>query len=177
MPAGPVALTLIYTYLTLLTLFVLYAFAQLWPSVSSAVQGTTTNSATSSFLFWTFSGTGETRMLILVGLGGALGSIARAFVQLNSHVVHTYQNVKRSLPVYYTKPIIGLVLGSIFYFVIRGGFFSSGTSIKHTSPLSFVGLAALVGLFADHAMEKLRQIAGSVFSETKEEKEERKEGK
>lgn len=81
------------------------------------------------------------------------------------------------MPSYYTKPIIGLVLGVIFYIVIRGGFFSSEASVKQTSPFSFVGLAALVGLFADHAMEKLRQVAGSVFSKTKQEEDEEKEDK
>ncbi len=168
------AIALAYAYLTLLTFFVLYSLVHLWPSLGP-VKGRTINPTPASFLFWTFSISEEARLLVLVALGGALGSLARAFLQLNSDIVHAYQNVKGMLPSYYTKPVIGLVLGVIFYIVIRGGFFSSEASVKHTSPFSFVGLAALVGLFADHAMEKLRQIASSVFTKTKQEEEEEKE--
>lgn len=175
-PAGPVAITLIYMYLILLTFFVLYSLVHLWPSLSP-VEGSIINPTPAPFLFWTFAIPGETHLLILVALGGTLGGIARTFLRLNSDIVHAYQNVKRQLPSYYTKPIIGLVLGVIFYIVIRGGFFSSEASVKQTSPFSFVGLAALVGLFADHAMEKLRQVAGSVFSKTKQEEDEEKEDK
>jgi len=50
-----------------------------------------------------------------------------------------------------------------FYFVVRGGFFSSQASFETTSPFGFIALSALVGLFSWQAVIKLQNIAETIF--------------
>jgi hypothetical protein len=52
----------------------------------------------------------------------------------------------------------------LFYFVVRGGFFSSQSTINDTSPFAFAAFSGLVGMFSPQAVEKLRQIATTVFA-------------
>jgi hypothetical protein len=51
----------------------------------------------------------------------------------------------------------------IFYVVVRGGFFSPQTTFESTSPFGFAALAALVGLFSEQAVLKLKTVAETVL--------------
>jgi hypothetical protein len=51
-----------------------------------------------------------------------------------------------------------------FYFIVRGGFFSSSAPVETTSPFGFIALSALVGLFSPQATLKLKDIAETVFA-------------
>ncbi len=55
---------------------------------------------------------------------------------------------------------LGLVF---FYLVIRGGFFSPDATPQQTSPFGFAALVALVGLFSEQAVCKLKKVAEIVF--------------
>jgi hypothetical protein len=60
---------------------------------------------------------------------------------------------------YVLLPFVGSTLGLVFYFVIRGGFFSPEATIEQTSPFGFAGLGALVGMFSEQAVLKLKEVA------------------
>ena len=65
---------------------------------------------------------------------------------------------------YLLLPLTGAILATIFYFVVRGGFFSSQANFQTTSPYGFAALSALVGLFSPQATLKLKEIAETIFS-------------
>jgi hypothetical protein len=65
---------------------------------------------------------------------------------------------------YLLLPLTGAILAVIFYFVVRGGFFSPQSSFDQTSPFGFAALSALVGLFSPQATLKLKEIAETIFS-------------
>ena len=65
---------------------------------------------------------------------------------------------------YLLLPVTGAILAIIFYFVVRGGFFSSTASFETTSPFGFAALSALVGLFRPQATLKLKEIAETIFA-------------
>jgi hypothetical protein len=48
--------------------------------------------------------------------------------------------------------------------ILRAGLFSPSTEVDQASPFGFAAVAALVGLFSEQAMEKLRDLAGQVFT-------------
>jgi hypothetical protein len=52
----------------------------------------------------------------------------------------------------------------MFYFVIRGGFFSPQSDFSQTSPFGFAALSAMVGLFSEQAVLKLKQVAETILS-------------
>jgi hypothetical protein len=102
------------------------------------------------------------RILIIVMIVGTLGSLM--------HVVRSFfwyvgnRELKNSwLMMYLLMPFNGAGLAALFYLIIRGGISPQAP----TSPSSLDGyaaIAALVGLFSQQAMEKLKQIADAFFS-------------
>lgn len=100
----------------------------------------------------------EARLLVLIALGGAIGAMVRALRSFSWYVGH--RKLMRSwLAMYFLLPLVGATIGLVFYLVIRGGFFSTSATIRDTSPYGFVALAALVGLFSEQAVLKLKEIA------------------
>jgi hypothetical protein len=105
----------------------------------------------------------ETRLLLIVMLAGCLGSLMHALRSLywytgNRHMVWSWA------PLYFLLPFTGAILAVIFYFVVRGGFFSPQASFEFTSPFGFAALSSLVGLFSTQATLKLKEVAETVFT-------------
>jgi hypothetical protein len=50
------------------------------------------------------------------------------------------------------------MMAVVFYLVLRGGLFSSNTTVADTSPFGFAGIAALVGMFIQQTAEKLKAV-------------------
>ena len=105
----------------------------------------------------------EMRLLLLVMLAGALGSLLHSLRSLYWYTGNRMM-VWSWVSFYLLLPVTGALLATIFYFVVRGGFFSSQASFETTSPFGFAALAALVGLFSPQATLKLKEIAETVFS-------------
>ena len=105
----------------------------------------------------------ETRLLLLVILAGALGSLMHAVRSLYWYTGNR-DMVMSWAAQYFLLPFTGSILAVIFYFVVRGGFFSPQASFETTSPFGFAALSALVGLFSPQATLKLKEIAETVFA-------------
>jgi hypothetical protein len=98
---------------------------------------------------------------------GALGSLVHALRSAYWYVGN--RNLVRSwVPKYLLLPFCGAILAILFYFVVRGGFFSPRSSSMHTSQYGFCALACLVGLFSEQAILKLKQVAETVFMTTEQ---------
>jgi hypothetical protein len=103
------------------------------------------------------------RLLWIVILAGALGSLIHAVRSVYWYVGN--RNLVESwMAKYFVMPFTGSALSVVFYFVIRGGFFSPQSQFSQTSPFGFAAMAALVGLFSEQAILKLKQIAETVFT-------------
>lgn len=115
-----------------------------------------------TFFIWTFEPTDEERLLLIVALAGALGSSVHALRSFYWYVGNRGL-VMSWLAMYLLLPVIGSLLGLIFYTTIRGGLFPQAT-IQQTSPFAFVAISALVGMFSVQAALKLQDIAETVFT-------------
>jgi hypothetical protein len=105
----------------------------------------------------------ETRLLLLVMLAGSLGSLMHSLRSLYWYTGNRMM-VWSWLAFYLLLPFTGAILAVIFYFVVRGGFFSPQASFENTSPFGFAALSALVGLFSPQATLKLKEIAETIFT-------------
>ena len=105
----------------------------------------------------------ETRLLLLVIFAGALGSLMHSLRSLYWYTGNR-EMVWSWVAFYLLLPLTGSILAVIFYFVIRGGFFSPQASFGNTSPFGFAALSALVGLFSPQATLKLKEIAETIFT-------------
>jgi hypothetical protein len=105
----------------------------------------------------------EVRLLWIVMLAGALGSLIHALRSVYWYVGNR-KFVWSWIGKYLVMPFSGGALAVVFYFVVRGGFFSPQAGFANTSPFGFAAMAALVGLFSEQAVLKLQQIAETVFT-------------
>ena len=159
---GPVGIVLITAYLILASILLLYSLVQFWPPPTSA-EGTAQASSAVAFLFWTLSVSDEVRLIFIVAMAGALGSLVHALRSLYWYVGNR-ELVFSWLAKYILLPFVGSTLGLVFYFVIRGGFFSPEATIEQTSPFGFAGLGALVGMFSEQAVLKLKEVAETLLA-------------
>jgi hypothetical protein len=177
-PVGLVGIILIKTYLVVATSICLYGLIILWPIRStadgSAPTATTSASAPSSApkinlpspitMFGLRPNVSdEVRLLLITILAGALGSLVRALRSVYWYVGNR-QLVRSWLGQYMLLPFVGSALAVIFYVVVRGGFFSPQATFEQTSPFGFAALAAMVGLFSEQAVLKLKQVAETVLT-------------
>ena len=102
-------------------------------------------------------------MIFIVAMAGALGGLAHALRSLYWYIGDR-ELVFSWLAMYILLPFVGTTLGLVFYFVIRGGFFSPTATIEQTSPFGFAALAGLVGMFSEQAVLKLKEVAETLLS-------------
>lgn len=107
--------------------------------------------------------TREMQLLLLVAVAGALGSYIHAIRSLTAYIGNQ-QAVASWFWFYITKPFLGIVLAIVFYAAIRGGFVAgSPADVKSVNPFGVFAIAALVGMFADKAGNKLAEIFDALF--------------
>jgi len=104
----------------------------------------------------------EFDLLLLAAIFGALGSLV--------HTVKSFASFagNRALVASWTwwyalQPFVGMALALVFYMVIRGGFFASGSSAAAVSPFGIAGISGLVGMFSKQATDKLNELFCSLF--------------
>lgn len=74
------------------------------------------------------------------------------------------------VPWFIARPILGVLLGAVFYFVLKGGLLATVGS-QNASSIDEYGLAAfgaLVGMFSKRAITKLRELFDTLFVTKKE---------
>ncbi len=162
----PMGIVLMIAYLILAAVFLLYGLVQFWPPPAPA-EGTAAASSAVNFLFCTFSISDEVRLIIIVAMAGALGSLVHALRSIYWYIGNR-ELVFSWLAMYILLPFVGATLALVFYFVIRGGFFSPEATIEQTSPFGFAGLAALVGMFTEQAVLKLKEVAETLLAPAQE---------
>jgi hypothetical protein len=172
-------------FLVAATALTLYSLLALWPTGLKVVPGTgetaaQTQPSTSvskgqaetstperrkvNYFGASFELSTEVLFFLVVALSGAAGGgihLLRSF--------STYVGTRRLrwswIPWNVLLPIVGALGGTVFYLVFRAGLFSPSSQVEQASPFGFAAIAALVGLFSEQSMEKLRQVAKELFAE------------
>lgn len=153
-------ITIVAVYYIVLGLLLLGNLVSIWPA---SLDSTAPATEKVGFFFQTLTISNEVRLILIVILAGALGSLVHGFRSLFWYVgKHKYE--KSWTLMYLLLPLIGSSLSLVFYFVLRGGLFSPQATVDATSPFGFAGISGLVGMFSNKAAEKLKEIADSIFS-------------
>jgi hypothetical protein len=130
------------------------------PTPCPACSGQT---STVSFLGSQFEISDEQRLLLLVILAGALGTLVHSVRSVYWYVGNR-DLVRSWLAMYFMLPFAGSALSLVFYLVVRGGFFSPQSGFQQTSPFGFAAFAALIGMFSSQAVLKLKEVAEVLLS-------------
>jgi hypothetical protein len=157
-------IVLISLYLILLSILLAYGLIQFWPPFQTA-DAPATDLENVAFLFWQWSISYEMRLILVVIISGALGSLVHALRSLFWYVGNQAFKANWTL-MYLMLPIVGMILSLIFFFILRGGLFAPQTQIDAASPYGFAGLAALIGMFSNRAALKLQEIIDFVMKTT-----------
>jgi hypothetical protein len=156
--------TLLFVALTIaLSALALYGVWVFWPSENPDPDSTgLVARKTVHFFGWDRLLSRESLFFVMVAFAGALGGMVHSVRSLAVYVGSG--KLKWSwTPFYLLKPVLGAVLATLLYFVLRAGLFSPSASTEQASPYGFAAIAALAGLFSDQAVEKLRVIAEELF--------------
>lgn len=107
----------------------------------------------------------EVLIFIVVAVAGALGGLIHTVRSLSWYVGNRF--LKWSwVPFYLMLPVVGALLATVFYVVLRGGLFSGQTATDDVNAYGFVALAALTGMFSEQATEKLKTVFAALFTDT-----------
>ena len=149
--------------LLLLGALLLYSLWELWPSGLTKVSRNPERSRVTYFGM-TFDVATETLFFAIVALAGALGGLVHTIRSFSMYVGTRYL-LWSWIPFNLLLPAVGALGGTVFYLVFRGGLFSTSTTPTDANPYGFAAVSALVGLFSEQAIEKLRHIAKEMFAE------------
>lgn len=130
-------------------------------------EGKKANNDPSCIYLWGLGGWhliwGETRLLLIVMICGFLGAMIYSLRSILWYVGHR-SLIWSWLATYIVIPIVGSLMAVVFYLVLRGGLFSSTTTVADTSPFGFAGIAALVGMFIQQSAEKLKSVFETIMT-------------
>lgn len=150
-------------FLLLFAALLLYSLWALWPSEVTAA-GAKNPPQPVTFFGKKFDVSTDTLFFAIVALAGALGGLVHTLRSFSMYVGTRYLRWSW-IPFNLLLPVVGALGGTVFYLVFRGGLFSTSTSATDANPFGFAAIAALVGLFSEQAIEKLRHIAKEMFAE------------
>ena len=151
-PVGLPGIILIAGYHILLSLFLLFGLVTF---LSATAEG-------SELKIFNFVFSTEANLVIVVALSGALGGLVYSLRSFYKYVGNR-KLIWSWFAMYILLPFVGTCMGLVFYLVVRAGFFSPEANVDQTSPFGFAALAALVGLFSEQAILKLKDVSETVF--------------
>ncbi len=160
-PVPIIVLMIVFAAAALLTLYAVWAF---WPSEAGKAVGGVSPRKTVHVFFHRRTLSRESLFFIMVALTGSVGGMVHVIRSFAWYVGN--RELRWSwVPFYLLKPVLGALMATLLYFIIRAGFFSPSASTSQTSPYGFAAVSALAGLFSDQAIVKLRKVAAELFVE------------
>ena len=105
---------------------------------------------------------GDLRLALVAQAGGLLGAFVHSCSSFATYLGN--RELIRSWALWYVlRPLIGMVLALVVYFVLRGGFISPQADSSSISPYGVAALASLSGMFSKQAADKLKDIFENAF--------------
>jgi hypothetical protein len=143
-------------------LLLIYLLVTAWAGIVDAAELVPKNQHAVHWFGRSFRPTSDTALLLLVVLVSALGSYVHAATSFAD-----YSGNGKLTPAwlwwYLLRVFIGCSLAILFYFALRGGFFTSGSQSEKINPYGVAALSGLVGLFSKQATDKLRELFDTAF--------------
>jgi hypothetical protein len=153
-------------YLMVMAVIMAYLLYQLWPNFTADTDGDMMVEKSYHLFGKLYTVADESRWLLIVILAGALGSYVHATTSFVTFVGNR-SLVKSWTWWYILRPFIGSSLALIFYFVIRGGFFSASSDATQVNIYGIAAISGMVGMFSKNATDKLKEVFDNLFKTEK----------
>jgi IPT/TIG domain len=163
-PVSVPGVVILGVFMSAVAVFALYGLWRFWPAPPPAT-GSAAATAKFSYFGWRLSLTRDQQFFVVVALAGAIGAMLHGLRSLGTYVGERY--LFRSWILYYALlPLVGALLATIVYVVLRAGLLPGGTTSSQPDPYGIAAIAALVGLFSAQAAEKLKDVFETLFTKT-----------
>lgn len=157
--AGVVILGFLMTAVAVLALYGMWRF---WPAPPPAT-GSAPATARFSYFSWQLTLTRDQQFFVVVALAGAIGAMLHGLRSLSAYIGERYL-FRSWIPYYALLPLVGALLATIVYLVLRAGLLPGATSSSQPDPYGIAAIAALVGLYSAQAAEKLQAVFETLFT-------------
>jgi IPT/TIG domain-containing protein len=148
--------------LAAIALFALYGLWAFWPAPPPAV-GPAPVTAKFSYFNWQLSLTRDQQFFVIVALAGVIGAMLHGLRSLSRYIGERYL-FRSWIPYYILLPLVGAILATIVYLVLRAGLLPGASTSSQPDPYGISAIAALVGLFSAQAAEKLKAVFETLFT-------------
>ena len=108
------------------------------------------------------SGSLDQRLLFMVMVLGALGSLIHSITSFTTYIGNRKFLVSWTWW-YLLRPFVGAALALALYFVIRAGFLTSSSGASELNQFGVAMLAIMSGLFSKQASDKLEELFTTLF--------------
>ena len=154
-PIGEITVLVFEAYFLLLSITTTYALWMIWP-----YSGATSTVRVFGFLI-DFKGETDARLLLVAMLAGLLGALVHVTTSFATYLGN--QAFYRSWITWFAlRPVIGMILGLLFYLIVRAGLFTS-TGANAVNPFGVAAISGLAGLFSKQTVDKLKDVFEHTF--------------
>ena len=161
-PAGRLRTTALGVYLFLMALLLIFMVYYLWPISSDVNSDVMSWGKTVEIFGEPVRFHPEAHLILMVIAAAALGSYVHTATSFVSYVGNRKFLVSWTWW-YMLRPMIGISLALVFYFVVRGGLLSAGAGADAVNPFGIAAVAGLVGMFSKQATDKLEELFDTLF--------------
>jgi len=148
--------------LAAIALFALYGLWAFWPA-PPPVTGPAPPTAKFSYFNWQLSLTRDQQFFAIVALAGVIGAMLHGLRSLSRYIGDRFL-FRSWIPYYLLLPLVGAILATIVYLVLRAGLLPGASASSQPDPYGISAIAALVGLFSAQAAEKLKAVFETLFT-------------
>ena len=107
-----------------------------------------------------------TMVLLLGGLGGALGAILRSLVEFAGNASYMQQlDLSRWWPLYFTRPLVGGIIGFVLIVLTKAQLLTGGNPQPGSDSFWWLAVAVLGGFSTMDVTMRLRMAAKALFGE------------
>jgi hypothetical protein len=104
----------------------------------------------------------DSRLILIAALSALLGSFIHSATSFASYLGN--QKLPRAWVGWYVlRPVIGMALGLVFYFILRAGLVTT-ESAAAVNEFGVAAVSALAGMFSKQAADKLEEIFDGVLA-------------
>jgi hypothetical protein len=140
-----------------------YSLWRFWPAPPPAT-GSAPPTAAFSYFGWHLSLSQSQQFFLVVAFAGAMGAMLHGLRSLSTYIGEQY--LFRSWIAYYVLlPIVGGLLATVVYLVLRAGLLPGEASSSQPDPYGVAAIGALVGMFSAQAAEKLKAVFETLFTQ------------
>jgi len=155
--AGILFLEAYFVSLGLATAFVLW---RIWPSGEVAeplaLLGSRVDAATDP----------DARLILIAALSALLGSFVHSATSFATYLGN-HKLLRAWVGWYVLRPVIGMALGLVFYFLLRAGLVTT-ESASAVNEFGVAAVSALAGMFSKQAADKLEEVFDGVLASPKD---------